>query len=250
MEDHEKSESGAPVYRYEKVTPKDFTAPSGQSDMEAISDHIEKHVGTIEGVFHELVSDLIHVDVHCVKPTIEMPFYTLITSGMSDLPMNVQQEFSTYRHAELCILLPKDWFPENSTIESMHEVFKDENKYWPVRWLKILSRFPHQYNTWLANGHTIPNGENAEPLATNTKMGCLMLISSISLSQEFYELKINEEKTIHFYCLFPLYKEEMDLKLKKGMDALIDKFEEFNLSDILDLNRPNTCKKKGLFGLG
>jgi hypothetical protein len=41
----------------------------------------------------------------------------------------------------------------------------------------------------------------------------------------------------------------MDFKLKKGTDALIDRFEEYNVSDVVDINRKNTCAKKGLFGM-
>jgi hypothetical protein len=76
-----------------------------------------------------------------------------------------------------------------------------------------------------------------------------MLLPSLSLGRGFGELTVNEEKTINFYCLYPLYREEMELKLKNGRDALIDKFAGFRVRDIVDIKRPNTCKKRGLFGL-
>jgi hypothetical protein len=77
----------------------------------------------------------------------------------------------------------------------------------------------------------------------------MLLLPSLSLGNEFFELKIDDKKKINFYCLYPLYKEEMDFKLKKGTDALIDRFEEYNVSDVVDINRKNTCAKKGLFGM-
>ena len=80
----------------------------------------------------------------------------------------------------------------------------------------MIARFPHEHNTWLSHGHTIPNGENAEPFADNTKLGCMMLMPSLSLGGKFYQLKIDENKTIKFYCLYPLYKEEMDFKIERG----------------------------------
>lgn len=131
----------------------------------------------------------------------------------------------------------------------MKETFEDENNYWPVRWLKIIARFPHQYDTWVGWDHTIPNGENAEPFSDTTKMGCLMLYPAISLPQEFFELKISDGKSINFYCLYPLYKEEMLFKIKNGSEALMDKFVKKGVPDVVDINRPNTCLKKGLFGL-
>jgi len=124
----------------------------------------------------------------------------------------------------------------------------DEIDYWPTRWLRTLARYPHECHDWLGWGHTIPNGENAEPFALNTKLGCMLLMPSISLPIEFYELHISELKTIRFFCLYPIYKEEMDYKLKKGVEALFDKFDMYKISNVVDINRPNTCLKKSLFG--
>jgi hypothetical protein len=250
MSEQEKSESGEPIYRYDNVKPKEFTPAAGDVEsIEAISDHIEKNIGKIESVFHEIVSDLVHIDVHWVKPSNRFPFHALITSGMSDMPMNTPIEFEDSKYVEVCILLPDNWIIGPDDYLTMEEAFKDENNYWPVRWLKTIARFPHEYDTWVGYGHTIPNGENADPFASNTGFGCILLMPSLSLGKEFFELKINGSKTISFYCLYPLYKEEMDFKLKKGVDALIDKFDKYRVADVVDIERPNTCLKKGLFGL-
>jgi hypothetical protein len=243
MNEQEKSEAGDPIYRYEEVTPQEFMPAFGDGDsIDAISEHIEKHVGEVDLVFHELISDKVHVDVHFVKPSAKFPFNVLVTSGMSDLPMTVPEGLEQFKYAELCVLLPADWKIDEAS-------FNDENNYWPVRWLKTIARFPHDYKTWIGHGHTIPNGENADPFAENTKLGCMLLLPSILLGEEFSTLKINDEKVISFYCLMPIYKEEMQLKLKKGTDALLDKFDEFDISEIIDLDRTNTCQKKGPFGL-
>ncbi len=250
MTESEISESGNPIYRYDNVKPKEFTPAFGEFEsIEAISNHIERNIGKIETVFHEIVSDLVHIDVHWVKPTVDFPFHSLVTSGMSDKPMNVPIGLEEHRYAELCILLPSDWKIEGNNFQSMEEAFKDENNYWPVRWLKTIARFPHEYDTWVGYGHTIPNGEQADPFSENTKLGCMLLLPSLTIGPQFYNLKINNEKTINFYCLYPLYKEEMDYKLKKGTDHLLDKFEKFHVSDIVNISRKNTCVKKGLLGL-
>ena len=250
MAEQEYSESGDPIYRYDNAKPKEFTFAIGdEQNIEAISEHIEKHIGKIEIVFHEIVSDLVHIDVHWVKPTKQFPFHTLVTSGMSDKPMTVPQGLDDHKYAELCILLPEDWQIDGTSYLTMEQAFKNENNYWPVRWLKTIARFPHEYDTWVGHGHTIPNGENADPFAENTKLGCMILFPSLSLGSNFFNLRINEDKNINFYCLYPLYKEEMNFKLKNGSDALLDKFEKHNLTDIVDIKRKNTCGKKGLFGL-
>lgn len=250
MTEQEYSESGNPIYRYDEIKPQDFTPAFGDGEnIEAISDHIEKHIGNIECVFHEIISDLVHIDIHWVKPSKKFPFHTLVTSGMSDIPMAVPEVMKGNQFAELCILLPENWQIAGENHQTMEEVFSEETNYWPIRWLKIIARFPHEYSTWVGHGHTIPNGENAEPFADNTKLGCMILMPSITLGDDFFKLEINSEKTINFYCLYPIYKEEMEYKLKKGSDALIDNFEKYNISDVVDINRRNTSLKKGLFGL-
>jgi len=250
MTEQEYSESGDPIYRYQDKENKELKLAIGDEDtIEQVSQHIEDNVGKVETVFHEIVSDIVHIDIHWVKPNDKFPFHTLVTSGMSDLPMTVPHGYEVTKYLELCILLPDNWNIDGTDYNTMEEAFKDENNYWPVRWLKTIARFPHEYETFLSYGHTIPNGENADPFADNTKFGCMLLMPSLSLGNNFFELKVKGDKTINFYCLYPLYKEEMDFKLKKGTDALIDKFEKFNVTDIVDINRKNTCIKNGLFGL-
>ncbi|AJS59305.1 hypothetical protein UB51_13440 [Paenibacillus sp. IHBB 10380] len=44
-----------------------------------ISKHVEKYIGEIDGVFHEIISDLVHIDILIVKPTKKRNYYTLVT---------------------------------------------------------------------------------------------------------------------------------------------------------------------------
>lgn len=236
----EKSESGSPIYRYDGSNKNQFEGASGDASTEEISNHIEKHVGEIHMVFHELISDQVHIDIHWVKPTKERPFHTLVASGMSDKPMNTPEEVKNCDFAELSICLPEDW-------KISEEDFEDENNYWPIRWLKYLARFPHEYNTWLSYGHTIPNGDPAEAFADNTELNTMLLLPTI-IFEGFDTLHL-KDKTIDFYTLIPLYTEEVNLKMKKGVDALFDGFDKFSVSDVVVINRPNTAKRKKRFGL-
>lgn len=103
--------------------------------LEQISAHIERHLGPIEMVFHEIVSDTVHIDVHWVKPTRDFPFARLVTSGMSDLPMSVPEDSGAPAHLELMITLPGQWRFDEDALD-------DERWYWPVGLLKALARFP------------------------------------------------------------------------------------------------------------
>jgi hypothetical protein len=237
----EKSKSGAPVYRYDDKEAKGFTPPTGESSIEEISDHIEKHIGKIHRVFHEIVSDKVHLDVYWVLPTKDRPYQTLVTSGMSDLPMTTPAGIEDHQFAELSICLPPEWPLEDNDL-------KNEKNYWPVRWLKQLARFPHEYSTWLGWGHTIPNGDPAQPFSKETKLNTMLLLPSILFEPRFHELQL-ENKTIRFYTLYPLYSEEVQLKMDKGVEALFEGFEKHRISDVLELNRPNSVAKKKRFGL-
>ncbi len=239
----ERSESGAPILRHEHQEIDLEIAVGDSENIEAISDHIEKHIGPIGNVFHEVISDLVHIDVHIVEPTEARNFYSLVTSGMSDRAMSAPEEYSACAYSELMICLPPDW-PMGD------EAWKDEENYWPIRLLKTLARFPHDYQTWLWAMHTIPNGNPAEPFADNTKLTGALLMPPLTVGEEFYMLPINDEKMIHFHALIPLYDDEMNLKLKKGAEALFDGFDRIGVSEILIPNRPSSAKKRGWFSFG
>src|SRR5688572_10038263 len=240
-EPSEHSESGQPIYRYNEPKERKLQPAFGDEDnIAAIGAHIEKHVGPPDQVFHELVSDLVHVDVHMVAPSRRRNWYTLVTSGMSDRAMHVPEGAEELRYAELSIALPPTWKLDE-------ESFKDETNYWPVRWLKMLARFPHEYETWLGEGHTIPTGDPPESYAPNTKLCCMMLASSALADEGFDSLELSD-RVVHFWSLIPLYKEEMNYKLKHGFEPLLEQLaakvggpEEL---EILHVNRRNACAKR------
>ena len=122
---------------------------------------------------------------HIVNPTVARPFYKLITSGMSQKPMNVSEKSANYQFAELVICLPSNWnMDQNAWREDLNEIH-----YWPVRWLKTLARLPHEYGTWLGYYHTIPNGDPAQPYAPNTKLSGMMICPTFSLPRDFHYLE-------------------------------------------------------------
>jgi len=238
-DDIERSESGGPIYRHQ-ARERDWTAPQHATEhLAEVEAHVEKYIGKIETVFHELASDLIHLDVLFIPATEDRRYHVLVTSGVSDEPMNVPEGLEKFRRAELLIALPAEWPLSQLS-------FNDENNYWPIRWLKTIGRLPHEYETWIGWGHTIPNGDPPEKIA-NTRFAGVMVTAPYWLPEEFFQLQTKAGETISFYHLIPLYYEEMDLKLKKGADALEELFEKQNLSFILDIKRPNVAASKGWF---
>ena len=136
------------IIRHEEAAEPTFSG--GDADLiEAIDDHVTEHFGAPANVFHELVSPYVHVDVHVVEPTDERPVYTLVTSGMAERPM---QTPVGERYAELMLLLPPDW-PDVKSSGAPEEAL------WPFRLLQTLAQLPHEFETFLDAGHTVPNGD-------------------------------------------------------------------------------------------
>jgi hypothetical protein len=207
--------------------------PDGIQRIEA---HIAQHIGAPESVLHEIVSDLVHIDIQLVPPTQERDFYTLVTTGMSDLPMQTPAGLEDYRYAELLICLPPNW-----RIPALYQLDADEADYWPIRWLKFLARFPHEYDTWLWASHTLPNGDPPQPFAAGTRLSAALLDIPLLFSEEFLTLEVRPGKIVHFLSFIPIYREELDLKQHAGYDALIDLLNKAGVTELLDPKRKNVA---------
>ncbi len=226
--------SGDPIEHY-RDGPRSFTPPPETLGTDAIVRHIEQHLGPVESVFHELISDAVHLDVHWVKPTASRPFHLLVTSGMSDRPMNVPAELDAPRHIELVATLPERWAIGDGA-------FRDENWYWPVRQLKTLARLPHKYDTWLGEGHTVTNGDPPQALAPGTRLCGAILLPPQHVPDAFRELRLDAVKTIRFLAVVPVHEREMTLKTRSGTEALVDRLRKARVTDVIEPTRPSVAR--------
>jgi hypothetical protein len=107
---------------------------------------------------------------------------------------------------------------------------------------------PHEYDTWLGVGHTVPTGDPPEPYADDTKLCCMIVLPPIE-TPDVFTLEASPGRTIHFYSLVPLYEEEMNLKLARGTDALLDRWEKHGIGAVVDPRRTNVGLRKKWLGL-
>jgi hypothetical protein len=236
VDDIERSASGSPIYRHKAKT-HDWRAPENVGvHLEAIEAHLEKHIGKVESVYHEIVSDFVHLDIMFLPANSKKRHHTLVTSGVSDRAMRIPQGREDFSRAELIVNLPPGWPLDEKS-------FKQEANYWPIRWLKQIGRLPHDYDTWIGWGHTIPNGDPPEPIA-NTRFTGAMLLPPYWLGMDFFKLETGTGEKIWFYNMVPLYQEEMDLKLAKGVKAIEDLFDKNGIGSIVDVARKNVAKGK------
>lgn len=229
---------GSRVYRHGEPTP--WSPPRGEAYIDEISAHLERHLGPVQKVLHEIVSDTVHIDLHIIPPSAADPYTRLVSSGMSDLPMATPEDIEAPRYAELMITLPPDWKLDEAALQ-------DEAWYWPCRLLTQLARLPHKYQTWLGVGHTVPNGDPAQPYAENTAFCGALILPPVSTTDGFGTLEIPGVKTISFYSVLPLYLKEMELKLRRGTDELLERFDRKGITDIVVPGRADVTARKFRF---
>jgi hypothetical protein len=237
VDDAEHSAGGSRIYRHgDPREPTPYDQPLG---WDAIEEHVARHLGPIETVYHELASEYVHLDVLLVPAHTGRPFHMLVTCGMSARPMTVPAG-SRARYAELVMGLPADWPLDE-------ESWRDERHYWPVRALKQLARLPHAYGTFLGPGHTVPNGDPAEPYGPGTRLCCALIARPLTLPAGAEVLAL-EDGPVDFYAVVPLHRDEMELKLAGGMDALVDRLDAAQIDEVLNPARPS-CLRRRRFGL-
>lgn len=209
---------------------------------EWIDDHLSQFFDDdLVSVFHELPTLDLHLDVYLIKPE-NKSFNILLTSGMSTLKMNVEEQVENPKEvefAELMMLIPK-------TID-FGPVFTGKNKYdWIISILKTTAKFPHFYDTWIGIGHTIQAQEDLTPYASNTDFVGAVILPSVTFDQDFTEINKNGRK-INIYNVHPLYKNEMEYKIENGYGKLLGLLIEANEEEVLDLNRKNLIPKKSFW---
>jgi hypothetical protein len=200
--------------------------------IRAMSAHVEKYIGRIGWVLHDLTSDVVHVDLLWVAPGPRRDFHTFVTCGMSERAMHAPSDRGDCRHAELLLRLPSTW-----TL-GVREL-GDERNNWPLQELDHLARMPHVYATWLWDGHTVANGNPPEPLTASTDFSGTILAPATWVPRGFRTLRVDPDRTVRFFSVIPVYAEELLLARDAGCERLLDEIERAGITDLLDVRRPS-----------
>jgi hypothetical protein len=201
-----------------------------------ITDHVTKHLGPIRERLRE-GSDPAAIEILHIPPQDTRPVRTLVTCGMSDRPMNTPAGKKAPRYIELMVTLPRSWsFDEKAQ--------QDPRWNWPLRLLRTIANMKSE-GEWIGWGETIPNGNPPQPLGPNTRLCGAVIVPSLLVPQDFYELKIAAH-SITFLSIMPLYKEELALKEEKGVNHLFETLLDAGIKDFIDPRRKNVARKKFL----
>jgi len=171
----------------------------------------EKQYGALFGetmtIYHELLPCVPHIDVFIFKPNApSRPFFTYITSGMSDLPMS----------------LPPEVGAEMARAELIFYADEADNSY--AELLRRLAHFPHENSTWLGPGHTMPNGTPPEPLFEGSELDAILFTPTVVRPDNAGTLTVASEP-LNLLWVVPVTTREYNLKLDEGVGALYDIFD-------------------------
>ncbi len=229
--------ASAPVFLEEEpLASTPGTAPEyySQEEAEVLETHIARYFGEYPGVFHELVSPDLHLDVCVIPPTEEKNYYTLVTLGMGAHRMNVPPEWADRKleRAELVLALPPDWKLDQDALQQ-------DQWYWPIRLLKTLARLPGETDSWLGWGHTI---ENKAPFDQTTDLCGALLIGPQQVEEGGEVCTLPDGDEVNFYQVIPLYFNEMEYKISHSAEELLDRLA--GVSFVVRPDRPNISEQE------
>ena len=145
-------------------------------------------------------------------------FTVVVTLGMRSRPMNVPAA-TALRRAELLCYLPPSL----------------EDDTW---WLSWIAELPFIDNTWLGHGHTIAM---EQPLFEGSALQHLLLLPSFVRTHRDMEGHVSVDgDPVGLWWVVPISQSELEYKRARGVDALLDAFDEKDLPLVLDPARPST----------
>ncbi len=102
MSEQELTQDGNPIYRHSTINEENAAINETCKYLDEITAHVETHIGEVEMVFHEIVSEFVHVDLLWIKPHDKFPYHALVTSGMSDKPMTMPADMEASEGWQIC----------------------------------------------------------------------------------------------------------------------------------------------------
>jgi Suppressor of fused protein (SUFU) len=184
------------------------TVPTPIRYWSSITEHIKKHFGKDYFVLHEKKSSIVHIDVYVVRSNEDRPYFTLITSGMSDLDRHVPEGVDYPVLAEACLCLPADW-----PLAMDKQGWREPKYFWPISVLKQAAKYPHANQTWLAWGHTIGDIQHPEPLDAAADFTGVIFLPPATFPEAAEQLQTEEDsRTILFLGLVPLRPQELTFR--------------------------------------
>lgn len=210
--------------KWRKQSPDDHEARAGQmmthpeGYFEAREAHYIKTFGPItRNVHHSTDLKPVHIDIYEFEPTEGRPYWTLITSGMS----NMRQ-------------LPKEQCDESVSSRTEILMYAHSPEPWMINVLKGLAEMPFLHKTFLYYGHTVPNGK---PMTANPSLLTSFFFSpALDEDEDFWDFEINGDR-VDFLCMIPITEAEREYAKIHGSRTLASLMKEREFSPVVDESR-------------
>jgi hypothetical protein len=220
------SPGGSQVLRYgelpEQTSSNGSTASEFQAQREAVYDSMFGEAGE---VYHEVFPAVPHIDVYIYPAKEGRKPCTLVTGGMSDVPMNLPAKVRAAKLAPA------------RRVELIFYCTEARKEYLDT--LRQLAHFPHAYSTWFAPSHTMPNGDPPRPFWDFApQLDTVLFMPSIVKDHRLLpdRLAIGGDP-VEFLWVVPLTHAECEFKLEKGYDAMLELFEQHRHPLVFDPER-------------
>ncbi|HZZ73287.1 MAG TPA: suppressor of fused domain protein [Pirellulales bacterium] len=240
--DHGQTECADYLRAHGAVMPLPPPKVSREMRMQKDRDKIIEYIGGLFGPVRpralvEIVpTSPVPIAIHVIPPTKESNFYTLFTTGMSDLPQRVPRGQEAYEYTELVMFLPPTW-PMNKDVLAKRE------HGWPLYVMRQIANYPHLAKTWLGGRVTIlAQEEPPQPYAPGCPFAAMLLAANL---EDVGPIALSGARQAQVYTMLPLYPEERQFEMEKGIPALFQGFERHDLDRIVDLHRPNVAVSAG-----
>lgn len=191
--------------------------------------HYERWLGPADQVSSDRLplSPRIEISLHPPSPVRGRNFYTLITSGMSDLAMHLPEgQDPGLARSEIIMYIPSIGGKPAFTEPQLE-----------VEMLRFMAHFPFEFGSWLAVGQTIPNGDPAQPVAPGSHLTTALFLPPAFEPNGFVGgLKLDSEP-VNLLWLHPITTAEHQLVEARGYQVLLDLIQQRRGHPVLDLHR-------------
>ncbi|BDI32691.1 hypothetical protein CCAX7_47420 [Capsulimonas corticalis] len=188
----------------------------------------DDYFGGAAMVAHEIISQIPTIHVYIYPPHGSRNYSTLITSGVSDLPMPMEPGQNLpieKRRVELFMRVPRLDMAEFTT-----------DMPWQVQMLRFIGKFPFENSRPLVEFKTFTLGEVPES----------DVLKHVVLMPPFYEappftsgLTHLDGTRVSFLWLDLITDAELEAKLSGGSEALMQIFKRSKHTPILNVGRPS-----------
>ncbi len=106
----------------------------------------------------------------------------------------------------------------------------------PGALLRLLGQFVHEQETWFEAGHTVLVAETGQTYAPGTLVSAALLRTPDAEPAELDEFAM-EGIPCRFLWVFPITEAETELKLERGVEALLELIADRGLGYVTDPGR-------------